>query len=1374
MRRIFPTCQHPAGNAGVVCRPAEPGSCDVAEACTGSSPSCPADGFASNGAPCSDGDGCTQTDTCQGGTCTGSNPKTCTAEGECTSPGTCIPATGACSNPPVTDGTICTGGLCSSGFCRQAGNPPTAVDQTVALDLHQAYAFLYEGPNPQQIGVPAGTIKRNRIGLFHGRVLNRDSQGIKGVVVRVVGRPEYGFTQTGDDGVFSMAINGGEQLRLDYQRTGYLPVQRTEFARSLGDAWFPDVTMTAMDAARTVVDLPSLSSIAVAQATPTSDANGTRQSILMFFPGMQATVVNNDGTTAPVETLTVHSTEYTVGEQGPSAMPATLPPTSGYTYAVELTAEEAVGAKRVEFSQPVVHYVDNFLHFSVGSLVPTGFYDREIGGWAATDSGRVIRILPFVGPLADVDADGDGVADDPVSLAALGITDEERITLAGLYLAGESLWRVPLNHFSPIDHNWPIQWPTGSGDPDVDEPEPENDPDDDDDCQTGSIIECNNQILKERSDIVGTPYSLTYSSSRAPGFAAGSAIVKIALSGPSVPAGLKRIQLYTFTPGGFSTRVFPPLPNQNTTAVWNGRDLFGRRVPGRAIAVTVLSYVYQGIYLLPNGPFGEYTTPDTLPDGEPNRIEMYRNQNRVFYVEQPDAKVEDGFGGWALSNHHSYDPRTRRITFGDGSRRSATSVNLKSIPTNVNFFDFVPGPDGSMYFSFPFRQGGPFPVGPHLYRQAADGSVQIVAAEVHPHLLAIGPDGVVYSQQGVMDFGFGPTGRIGRLNLDGSVTNVAGKSQADCPGQEISGDNGPATEACLGVITDIEVGPNGDIYFVQGTSQGLILKRWVDRAGIIRPVPVDGRELGVTSDDAVYVFTRTGSNVRNQVKRVLPNGTLERVAGRDDIDPVCTDTDGSGGIRDVWCIGGTLVPGLDGSLYTTSTIQFFVPQFGTTPIERQSLVEVRHDGTFAELFPGLQVDVRRFRIDSNGEIIATVRFPAQNPPSAAQYWGGGGFFRMGTASPPISDTLYNIASSDGGEIYSFDRFGRHLRTLDAMTSTTKFEFGYSATGYVTGIADRNGRTTIVERDGSGQPTGIVSPAGQRTALTLDSDGYLEKITSPGGAQQHFEYSDGLLTREVDARGGIHTFTYADGGRIIKDQGPVGGGWDISRVDQGPAGELVTMTTAGGMMTTYAASNSFGAQSKSGATFKGTRTRLVTSPNGLVTALETDAFGNSHSTSPDGTVIEAHDAPDPRFGMSAPFTTRQVVTMPSGLSVVFTGSRSAVTASDGVTLVSQTDRVAVNGRETVSTYDAASRTTTRTSPTGRTSVHSYDDHGRLVRVQAGTLAPRTFTYDGLGRLVSTTFGTGGQARQTRIDFDSLESAIRRHEPDVPGDPAWVRR
>jgi hypothetical protein len=136
-------------------------------------------------------------------------------------------------------------------------------------------------------------------------------------------------------------------------------------------------------------------------------------------------------------------------------MPAELPPTSGYTYAVELSSDEAVasGAKTVNFTQPLYFYVENFLGFPTGLQVPVGYYDRDKGVWVPSPDGRVIKILGIANGLADVDTDGDGITDNNPSL---GITDQERVKLAGLYTIGQSLWRVPIYHFTSYDCNYGV------------------------------------------------------------------------------------------------------------------------------------------------------------------------------------------------------------------------------------------------------------------------------------------------------------------------------------------------------------------------------------------------------------------------------------------------------------------------------------------------------------------------------------------------------------------------------------------------------------------------------------------------------------------------------------------------------------------------------------------------------------------------------------------------------------------------------------------------------------------------------------------------------------------------------------------------------
>src|SRR5207244_10644562 len=79
-------CQHPAGNAGAVCRAAA-GPCDVAETCTGTSATCPADGFASSSVECRSATGeCDLAENCPGNgpNCPADSKKTagtaCTAD----------------------------------------------------------------------------------------------------------------------------------------------------------------------------------------------------------------------------------------------------------------------------------------------------------------------------------------------------------------------------------------------------------------------------------------------------------------------------------------------------------------------------------------------------------------------------------------------------------------------------------------------------------------------------------------------------------------------------------------------------------------------------------------------------------------------------------------------------------------------------------------------------------------------------------------------------------------------------------------------------------------------------------------------------------------------------------------------------------------------------------------------------------------------------------------------------------------------------------------------------------------------------------------------------------------------------------------------
>ena len=112
-----------------VCTGANPVACPIPDQCHEAGVCNPLTGVCSNpakpnGTACNDGNGCTQTDTCQSGVCTGANPVACVATDACHVIGTCNVATGVCTNPPKTNGSVCDdadvctqGDACQNGIC---------------------------------------------------------------------------------------------------------------------------------------------------------------------------------------------------------------------------------------------------------------------------------------------------------------------------------------------------------------------------------------------------------------------------------------------------------------------------------------------------------------------------------------------------------------------------------------------------------------------------------------------------------------------------------------------------------------------------------------------------------------------------------------------------------------------------------------------------------------------------------------------------------------------------------------------------------------------------------------------------------------------------------------------------------------------------------------------------------------------------------------------------------------------------------------------------------------------------------------------------------------------------------------------------------
>ena len=463
--------------------------------------------------------------------------------------------------------------------------------------------FLFEGEQPLQTGLDPAAVEPHRVAVVTGSVFDRDGTPLADVVVGVLGHPELGVTATRADGQFDLVVNGGGSLTLAFQKANYVTAQRAVVVPWEDFVALETLHMVALDSHSTEIDLGGESSeMQVAVATPVVDEDGARTTVVLFPPGSQATMLLPSGDSVPLVNATVRATELTVGPNGLSAMPAPLPFASGYTYAVELSVDEAIaaGASSVEFDSPVIHYVENFLSFPVGEPVPTGYYDREQGVWLASDNGLVVE----VGPIEVEDDDvtrallilaETGEVASAEELVALGVTDPEREQLATLYDTGDTLWRVPIPHFSPWDCNWPYVVADGATNG-PNRPLIKNKPgyDYNQDVICNSVVGVGNQSLGVPVPLAGVPFELNYQSDRASARDIARRIELDLLD--EVPESLLRVDLEVTVSGQTLRESFSPTDDDAIDITWDGRDRYGRAVLGVRSAQVRVGYVYPAVY----------------------------------------------------------------------------------------------------------------------------------------------------------------------------------------------------------------------------------------------------------------------------------------------------------------------------------------------------------------------------------------------------------------------------------------------------------------------------------------------------------------------------------------------------------------------------------------------------------------------------------------------------------------------------------------------------------------------------------------------------------------------------------------------------------
>ncbi|MDQ2668635.1 MAG: hypothetical protein M3Z05_21955, partial [Gemmatimonadota bacterium] len=1039
------------------------------------------------------------------------------------------------------------------------GAPASA--PSVVSTIGAATEFLYNGPNAVQHGVATGAITKMRAAVVRGRLLTRAGTPLSGVTVRIIGHPELGYTVSRDNGLYDMAIAGGATVTLSFTKAGLFSA-----TRQVQTAWnefsaLDDVTLLAPDTVATHIGFAS--PIEVARGSAVTDESGSRQATLLFRQGTLASMVLPDGSTRAMPSMTVRATEYTVGARGPQSMPTTLASFTGYTYAVEYSADEAIaaGATEVRFTKPVVTYTDNFLGFPVGALVPAGYYDPKADSWKPSANGRVIKVLSVDGGVATVDVQGQNLAANADTLAKLGIDDVELSRLAALYQPGATLWRVPITHFTIWDWNYFTFLPRLFRTPNL-PPEQKTEPQEPNTCD-GSEINVQNQILGERFAVQNTPFDLHYSTDRTPGYVTARTI-DIPITRDSVPRNVQAISVeisiagrklrrewdvapmdtiavvgacppgvscsptvsYRFEASSDTSRLLRPGRTMRYT--WDGVDAYGRRLNGPQPVSVKVSYYYFGVYgpigVVYDQGFGTSPTDTTAFTAPIVQTRTLVSASTVFkdFLGAWDARGE-GLGGWTLTSHHVYDPIRKMLYKGDGSSIKADLIGpviRKAIGTGV--FGYVDGaldsarvgevtqiaagPDGSIAW-LDFGR---------IRQMDTTGFVRTLVNSGNVSGLTMGPDGSIYYADGEGEYRRTPDGTK-TLVLGGSYPSFSEGADALAVRDFSPGNNLRA------------VGPDGTLYLMvsgQIWRVGLDHRlQWVAGHG--------GGYSGVPGVGSCYVPTLTGPARR--VTFCAPSG----MAIGPDQSIYVADPGVDNSIRRITSLGmSELVTGGPGStvdLTDRRALDMKIASIRSLHISPDGILTLVSDGgaKVRQITPdGMLHTVvgngNGGAVPTDGTLAAST--PTYSVPDAVQAADGTIYLpsrspvihRVAPALPGLKYGQFFFPSTDGSELYVFGDDGRHLATRDATTLRNVLTFQYDASGALASLTDAGGLVTTVQGSSNGSAASLVSSHGVRTTIDVDPNGFARQLTGPSGYAMTPQHDSlGLLISLRDPRGLPH-------------------------------------------------------------------------------------------------------------------------------------------------------------------------------------------------------------------------------------------------------------
>lgn len=1222
------------------------------------------------------------------------------------------------------------------------------------------FGHLYNDQIPADATVEG--YDEQRFAMIVGEVQDINGLPIEGVLVSICKHPEYGTATTDAQGQFSLPVEGGSFLTVGFKKQGLITTHRQVDVPWNDFAIVDTVTMIAEDPAATTVTFDrNPDTVVIHRSTPLTDEFGTRSTTMVLTGDNQAYLTDENGNAVQaLDTITTRATVYPV----PESMPAVLPPNSAFTFCAELAVD---GAQRVSFSKPVITWVENYLGFDVGEIVPVGYYDRDRGVWAPSDNGKVVRLLDMDadGVVDALDADGDGQADDLNSDGS--VADE----VSGLgnpanYAPDATFWRFAVTHFTPWDCNWPYGPPE-----DAISPNPPVDPDADakkeEDCKGSynSFVEERSRILHEDIPIPGTDMKLHYASNRVEGY---KKIISIHASGHSVPNSLKMIIVKVKIAGRRFKQVLDPLPDQKVEFVWDGLDYLGNEIQGSITADVSIGFVYNAVYYSPSEFVQSFAQVG-------DRVTTVKCEQYVILWKKSKVKAIRYNGniakGWTLSSHHRFyqDANSVLLFRGDGGLINNTiyiyHYSINTVAGNGSYgYSGDGGPADQAQLCMPIcvtvDASGNLYIADYgsarVRKVDTSGIITTIAgngnssgaigdggpaieAMVRPHGLTVDASGNLY----IADYS---NYRVRKVDTSGIITTVAGNGVSGC-----SGDGGPAIQAQLRTPDSVAVDAYGNLYIADPPNHRI---RKVDTNGIITTIVGTGSagysgdgspgaqaQLNYPNSIAVdasgNVYISDGSNYR--IRRMDVSGIITTVAGTG-----ISGYSGDGGLATQAQLGYPYCVVVDalGNLYISDKVNNNIRKVNTSGIIT-TVAGTGISGYSGDGGPAVQAQLKKQKgiaVDASGNLYIAddlnfrIRKVAPAPGVFTSAICNGDFVFTGKSG------LGNLINTNG----------LHKSDIDFFTGVVMNDFSYDQEDRLVSIADHLGNEVVIERSADGIPTAIISPYGLRTELTIDNDNHLVKITYQDGSDYGFEYTnDGLLIDKIDPNENHFPNNYNANGRLVSISDDEGGIWQYSRTVENDGDILIEKLSAEGNLSSYLDhTDTTGAYTSVITNPTGNQIHYSRSEDGLA-AQKTLSCGMSLAMQYDVDSVYKFD-----------YLKQLTETTPSLLEKDSLYQRSYLDtdADDIPDQITQTETM--NGKATTILTDTSQSRKVITSPEGREVTALFDSNTLLTtNLSIPGLYEKSYGYDSNWRVASITTG----ARQTSFTYDGLGNLASVTDP-----------